>query len=217
MVCNDKPQVDPMDEATWRRVRSILFPVRFCDGPPDVTRKDQYGNRLEYERDYNLDEKLQRLTSAFMWVLMKFYRINQEGDPFYQWKSCARVGLGPGIREPQQVLEYTNQYRSENDSIAHFLRRVIIQCAGAFVPLSIMYDLYKFSCRSKNVVVINQNKFQEYIEYTAGWGPLANVNSCEGWRDRKIPSNLGEIAPEFKTFLERPEMQCLFTDESSVS
>ena len=214
LLCNDKPKVDPMDEATWRRIRALYFPSKFMDSP-DLTVRDDQGNQLQYKRDRNLNGQLKRLRCALMWILVRYYRANQEGDPFFKWSSTydreengdrvLKIGLGPGIREPDAVTAFTRAYRSENDPIQHFIERVIRERAGGFVELAALYDLYKYSCYSKNIQKVPQQKFQEYFEITKNWGPLVSHNSRQGWRNREIPFNLPDVAPEFKSFLERPE------------
>lgn len=101
LACNEKPKVTTNDGGTWRRLVVIDFPSKFVPHPDPK-------NPNEKPMDETVDFKVQSVEWAecFMAYLLHLYR------------------EGHGLRKlepPAEVLEYTNEYKEESDSIARFI------------------------------------------------------------------------------------------------
>lgn len=101
LACNEKPKVTTNDGGTWRRLIVIDFPSKFVPTPDPK-------NPNEKPMDETVDFKVQTVEWAecFMAYLLHLYR------------------EGHGLRKleaPSEVLEYTNEYKEESDSIARFI------------------------------------------------------------------------------------------------
>lgn len=99
LACNEKPKVNTADGGTWRRLVVIAFLSKFVINPSSPN-------------EYPLDESIQFSVSSVEWAtpfLSYLVHILKEGN---------------GLRKltaPSDVLEYTSDYRNENDSIAKFI------------------------------------------------------------------------------------------------
>jgi P4 family phage/plasmid primase-like protien len=106
LICNDKPELPPHDDGTWRRIRLIEFISRFVAEENEV---DSYFNR--YLIDYSLSEKIQTWGEPFFWILIEYYKK-------YRAAGCE-------IKDPAEVMEYTNNYRNQNDIFNAFVNDCI--------------------------------------------------------------------------------------------
>lgn len=100
LACNEKPKVNSNDGGTWRRLVVIDFPMKFVHEP-------------KLPNELPIDESIvQKCLSAdwatcFMAYLVHLYK---EGNG---WRK---------ISPPEEVMEYTQEYKEESDVIARFLR-----------------------------------------------------------------------------------------------
>ena len=121
-ICNDDPELPPNDEGTWRRVRRIEFISRFVDkANPDIKKN-------EFPIDFDLSEKIKNRPEAFLWILIEYYKKYREEG---------------GIKEPNEVLEYTNIYRRANDMFLEFFNECVTQETNGFLTLSDVFREYK--------------------------------------------------------------------------
>ena len=72
LICNDIPEVPSDDDGTWRRLTVINFPSKF------IPKSEMTGRDYEYERDNNMNEKLEGLKEPFMWLLLDYYKSFQQ-------------------------------------------------------------------------------------------------------------------------------------------
>jgi P4 family phage/plasmid primase-like protien len=99
LACNDKPKINTTDGGTWRRLVVINFKSKFVPVP---TAKNEFP----------LDESIQFLVQSKEWA-----------TPFLAYL-VQTLKDGNGLRKlaaPAAVLEYTSDYRNENDGIAKFM------------------------------------------------------------------------------------------------
>lgn len=97
--CNKKPNVNTNDGGTWRRLIVINFTSKFVHAPSE-----------SYE--FPIDETIQKKVETKLWA-----------TPFLNYM-VHLIKEGKGLRKitpPGKVLEYTNEYRNENDGIAKFI------------------------------------------------------------------------------------------------
>jgi phage/plasmid-associated DNA primase len=98
LACNDKPKVNSNDGGTWRRLVVINFTSKFVQNPgPGQFRLD---TTIEHK------VKSEAWGRAFLAYLINVYKEN----------------AGLDISPPELVMEYTSEYREENDAITKFVR-----------------------------------------------------------------------------------------------
>lgn len=121
-ICNDDPELPPNDEGTWRRVRRIAFLSRFVEKTnPDI-------KKYEFPIDYELSEKIKNWSEAFLWILIEYYKKYREEG---------------GIKEPDEVMEYTNIYRRTNDMFLEFFNECVTQETNGFLILNDVFREYR--------------------------------------------------------------------------
>lgn len=116
LACNDKPKINTTDGGTWRRLVVINFISKFVPKPSDVN-------------EFPLDETIQHKVVSTQWA-----------TPFLNYL-VHLLKEGKGYRKleaPAKVLEYTSDYRNENDGIAKFIsdKLVAVQEGDVITPVS---------------------------------------------------------------------------------
>jgi P4 family phage/plasmid primase-like protien len=104
LACNDKPKINTTDGGTWRRLVVINFISKFVPNPVALN-------------EYPLDESIQFKVNSVEWA-----------TPFLAYM-VHLLKEGKGLRKliaPPKVLEYTSEYRNENDGIAKFMTEKIL-------------------------------------------------------------------------------------------
>lgn len=99
LACNDKPKVNTTDGGTWRRLVVINFVSKFVPVPIA-------------KNEFPLDESIQFAVLSKEWA-----------TPFVAYLVDV-LRQGRGLRKliaPSKVMEYTSEYRNENDAIAKFI------------------------------------------------------------------------------------------------
>lgn len=99
LACNDKPKINTTDGGTWRRLVVINFTSKFVPNPSAAN-------------EYPMDESIQFLVNSVEWA-----------TPFLAYL-VSLLKEGRGLRKlpaPQKVMEYTSEYRNDNDAIAKFI------------------------------------------------------------------------------------------------
>jgi len=104
LACNEKPKINTTDGGTWRRLVVINFVSKFVPTPSALN-------------EFPLDESIQFKVNSVDWA-----------TPFLAYM-VQILKDGKGLRKltaPQKVLEYTSEYRNENDGIAKFIAERIV-------------------------------------------------------------------------------------------
>jgi P4 family phage/plasmid primase-like protien len=99
LICNDKPEMPSHDDGTWRRVRNIEFISKFVHTP--AAEKVN-----EFKMDLELSEKIATWAEPFMSILIHYY-------DKYRKEGVKNV--------PDEILEYTFDYRSVNNHFQEFI------------------------------------------------------------------------------------------------
>lgn len=104
LACNDKPKINTTDGGTWRRLVVINFTSKFVPVPVA-------------KNEFPLDESIQFSVNSPEWA-----------TPFLAYM-VHLLKEGKGLRKlpaPPKVLEYTSEYRNENDGIAKFMAEKVL-------------------------------------------------------------------------------------------
>lgn len=104
LACNEKPKINTSDGGTWRRLIVINFLSKFVVSPTAPN-------------EFPLDESIQFSVNTVEWA-----------TPFLSYLVHV-LKEGQGLRKlvsPPEVLEYTKDYREENDAIARFITEKIV-------------------------------------------------------------------------------------------
>jgi P4 family phage/plasmid primase-like protien len=99
LACNDKPKINATDGGTWRRLVVINFTSKFVPKPTEPN-------------EFPMDETIQYSVVSKKWA-----------TPFLSYLVYV-LKEGNGLRKllaPAKVLEYTSDYRNDNDGIAKFM------------------------------------------------------------------------------------------------
>lgn len=101
LACNEKPKVNSNDGGTWRRLVVINFLSKFVPNPGPG----------QFRLDTSIEQKVKSEAwgRAFLAYLIHLYKEH----------------AGKEIVPPEAVMEYTNEYREENDAIAKFVRECL--------------------------------------------------------------------------------------------
>lgn len=97
LTCNKLPHIPSTDGGTWRRLRVSPFESEFVDEPKLAH---------QFKKDYDLLEKLESWSKAFLWFLLKAYY------PIYR---------KDGLTEPNKVTQFTNKYKKQSDLFFEFI------------------------------------------------------------------------------------------------
>jgi len=103
LACNDKPEINSTDGGTWRRLMVINFVSKFTDTPKEINQ-------------FLIDESIQYLVNSQEWAtpfLSYMIHTLKEGKGFHK------------LQAPPKVMEYTSEYRNDNDGIARFMNEKI--------------------------------------------------------------------------------------------
>ena len=116
LACNDKPKINTTDGGTWRRLVVINFTSKFVPTPVGPN-------------EFPLDESIQFKVNSVEWA-----------TPFLSYMVHI-LKQGKGLRKlpaPAKVMEYTSEYRNENDGIAKFISDKIVSIEeeqGDIIPV----------------------------------------------------------------------------------
>ena len=130
LTCNARPQLPPDDDATWRRVVLVEYTSRFKPEPKghwenknkqtiDKTEHVEHINKgiltdqwipddklfPQFPIDESLNDKFDDWAEPFISMLIHTFIKNKHID----------------LREPEEVREYTNKYRDQNNHFKEFM------------------------------------------------------------------------------------------------
>lgn len=138
LLTNFKPRANAEDEAFWTRLVLLPFTLRFVANPqaPD-----------ERPRDTQLLDKLREQTSGILAWLVR---------GCLQWQRS-------GLQVPEAIRASTAGYRSEEDTIGHFLEQCCHISPAATAPASELYKSYRDWCEESGLQALNQMNFGKRI------------------------------------------------------
>ncbi|WP_100213325.1 phage/plasmid primase, P4 family [Methylorubrum extorquens] len=110
---NDLPVIQGGDEAIWRRIHLIDFPVSFT----------------EAQRDGGLFDRLKlELPGILNWALQGVQELGEMKNDF--------------LNPPASVRNETNRYRSDSDTVATFVEVGCDRVEGAIVMMNVLHEAY---------------------------------------------------------------------------
>jgi P4 family phage/plasmid primase-like protien len=121
LACNDKPEINSTDGGTWRRLMVINFTSKFVEKPTETYH-------------YPIDETIQHAVNSVDWA-----------TPFLSYLiSTFKIGHGyHKLTPPGKVMEYTTEYRNDNDGIARFIAEKIGQSEEDIVTKEVLRSAFK--------------------------------------------------------------------------
>jgi len=105
LACNDKPAINTTDGGTWRRLVVIEFTSKFVPNP-------------KADNELPIDESIQFSVVSKEWA-----------TPFLNYLVHI-LKEGRGLRKlpaPDKVMQYTTEYRNDNDGIARFISEKLVK------------------------------------------------------------------------------------------
>ena len=102
LSCNDLPRIPSNDGGTWRRLRVVEFPSKFVDEPIAPN---------EFQKDIRIPAKLKIWKQHFMSLLLHTYK----------------KYLKEGLKEPECVLRFTNEYQKKSDVFLDYIGENIVE------------------------------------------------------------------------------------------
>lgn len=100
LACNEKPKIQTTDGGTWRRLAVIPFPAKFVANPKEPHEK-------------LIDESLQHKVVSEAWAKCFLSFMVHTLEQGKGWRK---------LQPPEAVMQYTNEYQSENDVLARFMQ-----------------------------------------------------------------------------------------------
>lgn len=101
LACNKLPDIPSADGGTWRRIRVVPFEMKFVDNPTGPNEKKKIDNIEEIMNEWKV---------PFMSILIHYYGIYRKY----------------GLKEPEKVLKYTNEYQKLSDNYMEFVKDYIV-------------------------------------------------------------------------------------------
>ena len=172
LTCNHMPSVPPEDGGSWRRIRRVEFTSKFMDKPNP-------NNPREFQIDRELSQKFELWRETFMAMLLRYYK---------RYRAY-------GLKTPDIVMEYTNEYQRKNDVFADFCDNYLKKDPEGTVMVTQLFQLFREYCNADNIRKnIKKADFQESLEKRYGVcfnGGRAGM----GWNGIKIVQPAPQVQP----------------------
>jgi len=170
LCCNDKPELPQNDEGTWRRVRNTEFTSKFT-----YAEDLNADSVLDFKRDNDLSENFENWAEPFMALLLHYHKIYRQ----------------EGLRVPDEIIEYTSEYREKNNDFRDFINDKLEYDANSSEGLSVhrIYDVYKqwYSANNAGNQCKSRKDLSIYLDDRYGKYYSPGVSSKEkGYRGLKI-------------------------------
>lgn len=164
LICNHLPQVSADDDGTWRRIRIVEFTSKFTVTPnPSIP--------TEFFADPDLDTKIDAFKETFMAFLIEYYILYKQ----------------IGLKEPEEVMIATNEYKKSNDMITEFVDTSMIKESGCFAKVADVHGMFNvwFKENYPDGKVFSRKEFISVA--SKSMGHITNGRGGNrGWIDWKI-------------------------------
>jgi len=172
---NNKPRVNGNDYAIWRRLKLILFKVRFVSASEYGAIVKEAPSRkndptLSVRDDTLRDALREELQGVLAWAIQ---------GAIAWWNNGAT-----DLREPQAVTRAVDDYRSEMDRLGQFLDECCDFAAGESTLVRDLYARYKAWALEKGWKPWADNSFSDYLG-KAGF-PKATIGTKKARKGLKL-------------------------------
>jgi P4 family phage/plasmid primase-like protien len=124
IICNDRPELPYDDDDLWHCIRLIDFISRFVPDESDVN-----PCRNVFQIDNDISEKINTWGDAFFWILTEYYK---------KYRAA-----GSKIKDPEEVIQYTECYRKQNTIFYSFFNECIENSLNDRFNLNDAFGEYK--------------------------------------------------------------------------
>lgn len=183
IICNYLIKVSFDDPALWERLRVLPYESKFL--PPHRT--DEIPSTFEeqlkakiFPQEAGIDEKLEKLKSAFMWII---------------WSNYKRMSIEGNMIEPDKVKLATMKYRKSNDTTLLFIEEHIVKDVDTSSPLNFneIYSIYQTWCRTN----VDKSKHKpQKLEFKSDL--IAKLGECKHnvWSDYRLKNDADDSDDE---------------------
>ena len=127
---NDLPVIQGGDEAIWRRIHVIDFPISFNEG----------------QRDSGLFDRLKlELPGILNWALQGVQELGEMKNGF--------------LNPPTSVRNATTRYRSDSDTVASFVEVSCDRFEDAIEKMNVLHSAYSRWCETSGLEPLSSNMF----------------------------------------------------------
>lgn len=197
LTCNQKPQLPNDDEGTWRRVVLIEFNSKFCPNPKGHW--VDYNENIITEEEHNNNKAIGIFSDKWHPENEEFpqFPMNEElNDKFKYWTEPFMSMLIDQFTkkiplvEPEEILEYTKEYRMTNDFAKQFIDEVLILDEQGTTKINELFRRYKeWLKETDGAAVGNQFKRDDLVKYMNNHYPEFKTSSDQknnSWKGIRI-------------------------------
>lgn len=145
MLCNALPKPSSQDDGVWRRIRAVHFPIQFVDNPTEEN---------ERKKDITLDTKIPKWKQAFINLLIAYYH-------------KLRTQYNGTIPEPEEVRDFTNQYRERTNTFLEFANESLTTTTeDELLTTNVIYNKFRtwFSDSYPGNKCVPKKELQDYLK-----------------------------------------------------
>jgi P4 family phage/plasmid primase-like protien len=162
LTCNELPSIPATDEGTWRRIRVVNFPSKFCDKPnPNI----QY----QFKVDRTLQGRIPEWTEVFMYMLIKYYQESYKKN---------------GIVEPSEVTKNTEVFKSDSDQYSLFVSDKLRPDPNSSLSLDEINVVFKDFVRENSLDTrkYGRRELEKHLQIILGKRPGRRGAKWSGWK-----------------------------------
>jgi P4 family phage/plasmid primase-like protien len=178
LCCNDKPELPEHDDGTWRRLRNTEFISKFVHEP-------HWDRPLHFKIRTELSDKFETWAEPFMSILIHWHKIYR------------KEGIG-SQNTPDEIMEYTNEYRATNNHFRDFVNDAIDYEPASSVPVRIedIYETYKswYKQNNNDNRAKNRKELKAYLDQLLGQQMPANSKNNNGYKGIRIKDNFAVLS-----------------------
>lgn len=175
LICNKLPKIEANDGGTWRRLRVTPFDVQFLDTDQKIENP-----KMQFYKDYGIEDKLEMWKQAGIWYLLKKY--------YPKYRKL-------GVTEPDKVKEFTNKYRKECDLYDEYLNETFDLTRNNMDTVSIkeIGETFRDWYRESYYGGGSMPSKKEIVSYLETRGFRISGRRVFGLRHKEIDDDMGDM------------------------